>query len=166
MAEHRLHRHPCQTPRTQHCAHHQGTRRTAGPASLGGWTSTQDALCTLAMPGYIVIDLPHRHFSPRVKVYRKVIHLFTVTYSIIICYDVSYCIVTYSVVAMMLLICNKQYPHLAGCCMAQKPAFLGSHDERIWGLGFFFLVFGFLLKNKKKKKLRRELVFGLLIYTS
>lgn len=104
MAEHRLHRHPCQTPRTQHHAHHWGTRRTAGPASPKDWTSTQDALGTLAMPGYIVIDLPHRYFSPSVKVYRKVIHLFTVTYYIIICYDVSYCIVTYSVVATMLLI--------------------------------------------------------------
>lgn len=83
---------------------HQKDSWTRFPASPKDWTSTQDALGTLAMPGYIVIDLPHRYFSPSVKVYRKVIHLFTVTYYIIICYDVSYCIVTYSVVATMLLI--------------------------------------------------------------
>lgn len=38
IAEHRLHRHCCQTPRTQYHTHHQGTRRTTGPASLEDWT--------------------------------------------------------------------------------------------------------------------------------
>ena len=57
----------------------------------------------------------------------------------------------------MLLICNKQYPHLAGCCMAQKPAFLGSHDERIWGLGFFFFGIWVSLKKQEKEKIKKRI---------
>ena len=43
--------------------------------------------------------------------------------------------------------CNKQYPHPTRCCVAQKPAFLGSHDERI-----VFCLWVSLKRKKRKKK--------------
>ena len=52
------------------------------------------------------------------------------------------------------LFCNKQHPHPTRCCVAQKPAFLGSHDERI-----VFCLWVSLKKKEKKKEENWSLAF-------
>lgn len=127
---------------------HQKDSWTRFPASPKDWTSTQDALGTLAMPGYIVIDLPHRYFSPSVKVYRKVIHLFTVTYYIIIFMMFLIALLLILLLLRCYLFCNKQYPYLRVLC-GSEVSLPGLTWWKNFVCLFVFWSLGFSTKKRK-----------------